>query len=502
MNNINKFPGEKIEVLKMGDWATILNLKSKASNPSNREIARLLGISHNTVKRALESETGPKYERAIKVNPDIDVFASYIEDGILAKGLCKSRILNDIISKGYKGSKSAFYRYCENIKPSVRRVFQSYETAPGEQAQFDWAHYTIVIAGALTKVYVFSYILGYSRYRIYKASLSQSASSTYDALESSIIETSGVSDRIQTDNAACFVTNASKNNFQWNKRYLQFCGHYRINPTRSLPGHPWSKGKVERPFNYLEEHFIKGNTFESFEDFIKRLSNFQDEVNQKVHSTTKQTPLAMFEQEKLSLKPLPINRFVDIKEEVRKVSHDCIIRYNSNIYSVPYIFATKEVWLKVSQGYKLQIYSSSNKFICEHNLAIGKGNLIINEEHYKNHRAERGNWEISSQIFIKSFPEKSWFLDKIKAQKRINPSYHLSRILELIKYYRKEDMETAMHACQEYNVYTNVFLRAYLENHCKIEEIIPIPIESNILKKYENPDIKRSLAEYKISINN
>ena len=68
----------------------------------------------------------------------------------------------------------------------------------------------------------------------------------------------GVCDRIQVDNAKCFVTNASRNNFVCNTRFLHLCGFYGIKPTRSIPGHPWSKGKVENPFSYLETHFITG----------------------------------------------------------------------------------------------------------------------------------------------------------------------------------------------------------------------------------------------------
>lgn len=32
----------------------------------------------------------------------------------------------------------------------------------------------------------------------------------------------------------------------WNRRYLEFLGFYGIHPTRSAPGHPWSKAKIER----------------------------------------------------------------------------------------------------------------------------------------------------------------------------------------------------------------------------------------------------------------
>jgi transposase len=251
----------------MEDWLTIRNLKSKNEDMSDRAIGRLLHISKNTVKAAIESDEAPQYQRQAIINPDIEPFKDYIYEKLIVKNLLGSRVLSDIRSKGFKGSKSAFYRYIAKLEPNEKRTFHPYETEPGEQAQFDWSPYTVVIRGTLTKVYVYSYILGFSRYRIYEASLSQTLGSVFDALETSILETGGTVERLQTDNATCFITNASKDNLQWNPRYLQLCGHYRIKPTRSLVKHPWSKGKVERPFHFLQEHFIKGNEFDSFEDF-------------------------------------------------------------------------------------------------------------------------------------------------------------------------------------------------------------------------------------------
>jgi transposase len=486
-------------VITMEDWVTIRNLKNKNGNLSNREIGRLLHISKNTVKRAIESDKYPKYERKTATNSDIEPFKDYIYERLMVKKLLGSRVLNEIKSKGYKGSKSAFYRHISKIEAKEKRTFKPYETAAGEQVQFDWSPYTILISGILTKVYVFSYILGFSRYRIYEASLSQTLGSILEALENSIIETGGVPERIQTDNAGCFIINASRDNLQWNAKYLQFCGHYSIKPTRSLPVHPWSKGKVEKPFNYLEEHFIKGNEFDSFEEFCISLKKFQEEVNNRIHSTTQKPPKYLYDRELGSLSRLPDNRFFDIKEQVRKVTADCLISFEGSRYSVPHLFATKEVWVKVSKGYFLQIYSSHGKLIAEHKLSLRKKALVINEEHYKNHTIERGNWSRLSQSFLNLFPDFEWFPEKLKTQKKINPNYHLTQILELVKYYHIEDFKEAFSTCQQYNVYSYIFIKGHLENHGRMETIEPCPIDKKILQTIDSVSIIRPLSDYKFT---
>ena len=483
----------------MEDWVTIRNLKSKPGGISNRAIAKLLGISHNTVKKALASEAGPSYARPKVINPAIEPFIAYIEERYIVKKLLRSRVLNELISKGYKGSESAFYRYTDKLQPRVKRTYQPYETAPGEQAQFDWSPYTIVIGGKVTKVYVFAYILGFSRFRCYEASLSQTQGSTFDALENSIIESGGSPERIQTDNATCFVTNASRENLVWNPRYQQLCGHFAMKPTRSLPGHPWSKGKVERPFDFLEEQFIKGNEFISFEHFCKRLKEFQHEVNNRIHHTTKQKPIELFESERSSLTALPANRFVTIKEQVRKVTADCLIAFQGCRYSVPYLFATKEVWLKIDKGFRLIVYSSQNTVIAEHFLSLEKGKVIINEAHYKNHSTERSSWVLLRQRFLVLFPDHAWFLDKLKTQKKFNPNYHLTQVLDIAKYYTSEDVIRTLSACVTYNTYTSVFIQGWIQKNCQVLLITPTPIDSAKVFSRETVNIKRPLSDYKLS---
>jgi transposase len=457
----------------MEDWVTIKNLKSKKPGMGTRKIADLLGISRNTVRRALKSNLGPEYKRILKPNPDLEPFYDLINQYYWQKRYKGSRILSEIKSKGYKGSQSAFYRYFSKIRNKVTKSYHPYETGPGEQAQFDWSPYTVWIENLRTRVYVYGYILGFSRRIIFEASLSVHQGSVFEALENSFAESGGVPEMVQTDNAACFVTNASKEQFQWNSRYLTFCGHYGFKPTRSLPGHPWSKGKVEKPFSYLETHFIQGGQFESFEDFYTRLKEFQDTYNQRIHSVTKTAPEELFNKEKESLSPLPAMRYVSVKEEVRKVTADCLISFNGNRYSVPWMFATKMVWIKVSKGYFLEIYSQSNKLIARHKMSLEKGQIIMLNEHYRGNKNDHGNWKRLVTMFNQRYPNKTVFLDKLQAQKRINARYHLGRILEIGSYYKPHQVTQAISAALEYNVFNFYFFQGYLENHFQHDIQIP-----------------------------
>ncbi len=69
----------------MEKWVTIRNLKKKNPNIGTREIARLLGISRSTVRKAFASETYPRYHREAIVPALIDPFAEYIKESYLVK---------------------------------------------------------------------------------------------------------------------------------------------------------------------------------------------------------------------------------------------------------------------------------------------------------------------------------------------------------------------------------------------------------------------------------
>ena len=154
-------------VISMENWTTIKNLKKRNPGLGTRTISKELGISRNTVRTALNSENPPEYKRETYINPELEPFHDFIIEKYFIKKLKGSRVLNELRSKGCKVSRSAFYRYIQQYEPEFTRSFMRYETKPGEQGQFDWSPYTVMIGDKQIKIQVFCFILGCSRYRTY-----------------------------------------------------------------------------------------------------------------------------------------------------------------------------------------------------------------------------------------------------------------------------------------------------------------------------------------------
>lgn len=490
-------------MISMEDWVTIRNLKKRNPSLGTRKIAEILGLSRNTVRKALRSETYPNYEREKKAYKKLKPFHEFIKESYLFKKQPVSVIISNLRSKGYLGSEIAVYRYIndnfqEIRKDMERKSYQPYETSPGEQMQYDWSEYKVKFGEEEIKVYVHQLICGFSRKKILNASMDISQSTILTVLTECFSELKGVCKRIQVDNAKQLVSNASRNNFKWNETFLNFCGYYGIEATRSRPYYPQSKGKVENPFAYIKNHFINNTTFESFEDFFRKLKKFQEEFNNRHHRVIKTTPNKLFEKEKEFLMELPSENVFFTCPELRKVTSDCLISYKGNRYSVPYFFVGKEVWVRCYKGIKLQVYSQQGKLISEHEISKGKGEVILNKSHYKNYKdiEERQSFDSLRHEFLKrfsDFEEKEVFLNMLKGQKRLNPSYHLKQIIKIFEYYSKEDCIEILRSCIKYNVFSYHFVKGLIQK-CALKRE---PIILNGIK-YPEKDVKRSLKEYKI----
>jgi hypothetical protein len=206
------------------------------------------------------------------------------------------------------------------------------------------------------------------------------------------------------------------------------------------------------------------------------------------------------------LKPLPINpitgelkRYVGFKEEFRKVTTECLISYKGNKYSVPYYFASKEVWLRLLYGTTLQIYSSKNKLIASHSLSMKKGEVIIDKEHYSGYRNDNKFDSIAVSIsrLIKRFAHYTninKFIENVKVAKRINPAYHLYKIANLFEYYDDSDCIMAMEECFSLNIYSITIIKGYITQQTKLKNE-----QLNLFNiKLPTANIKRDLGDYKI----
>lgn len=450
----------------MEQWTTIRYLH--AQGMGIREIAREVGVSRQSVRRSLAAESQPRYERRPSRRTKLEPYKEQVRELYFGKHLIGTRILRELKAAGYEGGQSILYDYLRTLKGSSlpEKATVRFETAPGRQGQFDWSPYTVSLGGELRQVRVYGMTLGYSRRKHYTASLDERQASIFEAVEECLWHFGGAPQQLLVDNARSFVADASRERFCWNAQFLELCGHYRIEPRACQPYRARTKGKVERPFAYLEEQFIKGNQWRSFEHFQEELARFEaEDLDVRVHGTTHETPLERFEREQALLTPLPTGRFVGVQTETRKVSFDCLVSFRGNRYSAPAVYAGKTVWLRVSHGCRLVVFNSRREVLAEHVLRPGKGEIVMEPGHYELLRQRQGaqGYALLRAHFLERFPHDGAFLEGLVAQYHASPAVPLREILALAGLYPPEALRRAFGLAAEHNRYSHIFVRGLLE---------------------------------------
>ncbi|WP_373899721.1 IS21 family transposase [Haloimpatiens sp. FM7315] len=287
------------------DWHAVKKMYSKGV--PIKQIARELKMSKNTVKSLIKKEDEPKYTRVAK-STKIDSYKKNIKLWYLSKDYSfnGTRIYNELCKLGYSGSINPVYRYLSTLDDEriliSKRASQRFETPPGDQAQFDWGEYAVIITGKKTKIYCFTMILSYSRKKAAVCSLSVSAGAIYEAIQDLFIELGGVTKELVIDNPkALVISNKKGEEVIFNDAALRLATYLKTELNPCIPMRPQTKGKIEKPNQYIEEQFIKGSSFDSMNELNNEIKHFMRNWNKRVHGTTRRVPDEMFEEEKRCL---------------------------------------------------------------------------------------------------------------------------------------------------------------------------------------------------------
>lgn len=431
------------------DWAAVQKVYKQTK--SKRMTARILNISRNTVKKLLEMSEPPVYHRtdySSKLDQYKELIIEWRCDPYDFNG---TRIFRELRGKGYTGSIGPIYRYLEKVDEDVgyhisKKATVRHESPPGDQAQFDWTEYEVVVGSRYRKVYCFAMILAASRKKAVCCSLNVDAEAIYEAIQELYEDLGGVTLELLIDNPKALVIEnnpKSEEEVRYNPQALMLAKHLGTELNACPCYWPRKKGKIESPFKYIENQFIKGTRFSSMEDLNRRLKKKIDEWCNEKHTTTKRIPNQHYLlEEKAALLPLPKNRYRVKSMQHRKISPDSFISINSNKYSVPVKYVGKTVQFRLIYGFRIEIYDLKDNFILALEQTDGKHQELSDPEHY-----EAIAKKVSTSVpqirrdFTKMYRNGVRYLDAA-GRKFDQPTHYARKIMELQELYSSEVMDT------------------------------------------------------------
>jgi transposase len=297
-----------------------------------RAIARRLGRDVKTIRRALGRPAPPRPPS--KLAPYHELIQEWF-----AQHLRAPRILRELPARGYTGGRTIlkdFLRTLAPPRPPTPRTVHRFETRPGEEAQADWSPYRVTIAAAETIIHAFALILCSSRRLFVAVFRDERLPTLLWAHREAFQYHQGLCRRIVYDNQTAITLGRVGGKPRWHPTFLAFAHHYGFEPVVGRPGHKERRGKVERPFFYLEEDFLRARPFASWDDLRGQLRHWLDTVaNVRVHGTTRRRVDEAYAEEQPCLITLPSVPYPAAREETRTVQKDGAIPIDGSYYPVP-----------------------------------------------------------------------------------------------------------------------------------------------------------------------
>jgi transposase len=474
-----------------------------------RAIARELGISRGSVIRALARVQAQRQGQATpspRPQPRqsiIDPFEPILKE-LLAKypNLTNERALQELRARGFRGGYTVVRRRIALLRPRAAPVpVPRFETGPGMQAQMDFAVYDIDFTReGRRRVYLFSYVLGYSRRQYLRFVESMDLPTTLREHVHAFHHLGGVARVCLYDNFKVVVLRHDADGVLYNPKFLAFATHYGFRPQACRVRRPQTKGKVERKFSYVETSLLNGRTFDTLEHLNEMTTWWlQSVADARVLRDFKESPLQRHAREQSQLLALPTCDFDTAQVVYRHVNVEGYIAHRLNLYSVPWSHIGQVLPVRITES-EVVIYSIALEEIARHRLVPSAQTGVrqsLKSHHPQSDPGERQR--LLRQRYGELGPLAVQFLDGLFA-KQIQGKLQAQQLLALVAHYRRDDVLAAFERAIRFGAYSLAAIRRILAATAKprplLDELADLHRESLDPRLREEPIGPRPTSDY------
>jgi transposase len=363
---------------------------------SIKAICRDLGLSRKVVRKVLRSkETEFRYQRTVQPQPKLGPWREKLDELLLANAVLQRRerrtlirLFEQLRGLGYDGGYDTVRRYARawgRERGAATEAFVPLSFDPGEAYQFDWSHETVVLGGATTEVKVAHVRLCHSRMLFVRAYPRETQEMVFDAHDRAFAFfrgtcTRGIYDNMKTAVDAVFVGRERA----YNRRFLQMCAHYLVEPVACTPAAGWEKGQVENQVGLVRERFfVPRLRFATYDEMNAWLLD-QCVTHAKASNHPEQrdrTVWDVFEkEERPSLVPYA-GSFDGFHAVQAAVSKTCLVTFDNNKYSVAASArGRRPVEIRAYAG-RIEI-RQDGRVVGEHPRVFGRNQIVYDPWHY------------------------------------------------------------------------------------------------------------------------
>lgn len=361
------------------------------------QIARELNVDRRTVDKYINGYKKPTTRKSKNcITQYYDIIKELLSNNNQQVFYYKKVLWQYLVDNhGYTGAYCHFVNYLKKYeefdsyfrkdkKLNTSKVTLRYETPMGKQAQIDWKESVpfALSTGEEIEVNIFVMLLSYSRFRIYRVSLTKTQDVLFSFLDDAFETLGGIPEEIVTDNMKTVMDEARTEYFKGkvNNKFQQFANDYGFKVKPCIAGRPRTKAKVEAPMKILDEIRAYNGKL-NYQELVELVTRINNRVNTQVNKGTGRIPEMYLSKEKAFLHPLPTNTIrkpYQIITKHVKVNHSSMFNYKGCQYSVPPEYIGKFVSIQTYDGY-IHVYYNTN-LVTMHHLSSKKLNYTL--EHY------------------------------------------------------------------------------------------------------------------------
>lgn len=471
-------------------------IELRLSNKSKRLIAKILGISRNTLDSYLEQLSSHNSDIssfsswteaqlvALLNTPGVNIispypelyalFPSYVKElsrvGVSRVTLWTEYNLVYPAGLGYRQFCARFERWQDSQK-----VTMHFEHKAGDKLFVDFAgdrlHLIDAQTGEQISVEFFVAILPCSQLTYAQAVMSQKKEDFILALNNALVYLGGVPQAIVPDNLKSAVTKADKYEPEINETLADFASHYGtcIFPARSRK--PKDKALVENAVNILYGRIyapLRNRIFHSLADLNTAISLLLEDHNNVLQKEKGCTRRGQFiELEQATLMALPTEKYILKKFSLSKIHPNghATLKEDKHYYSVPYRLVGKQVKLIYTDS-TVEIYHNHQRVAC-HERLITKGRYTTLKDHLHPDHQWFSNW---SPIFFEEQADKIGINTRLAIDEILRKTTYPEQayrscvgVLSFAKRYSSERLENACERALHYNHISATLIRSILD---------------------------------------
>jgi transposase len=386
-------------VVDVEQWAE-LRREHFVAGKSIKRLVRETGLSKNTIRRALRSETPPRYQRASRAGV-LEAFKPEIHrllaDDPRLPGVRVRELLEPL---GCTAGKTVVDDYLREVRPLFARparTFQRTMYRPGEVCQFDvWQPRELIPVGhgQTRQGWVVVACLGYSRAGAGMLVFSKETEDLLAGISGCLSRLGALPTELVWDRQAGIHGHGGRPT----DAFAAFCGQLRVAWRFCEPADPQAKGAVERLQGYAETNFEPGRRFANELDFQDQLDGWFLKVNARTHKTLRARPVDRLVQEHQAMRPLPPGMPDTSRRWVTRVPPDPHVRVDTNDYSLDPALVGRRVEVRVDQQHVIAGALDTGEVACRHARVFAKHRTITALEHARALKAGRRSEEAVVEV--------------------------------------------------------------------------------------------------------